>query len=323
MSLVLLAGGLGDEQGVITPGYDLEEMGHLLAVELNDLNQRGIAPREFPKRAIVSLLNRAQRNVIRHANRHLLPELDVTLSQQVLDENGRVDLTELSNAVFMKNKMIDGCKIYSSTDTKGKFCFLRSFKEFRKFNDANETATLRNPFCYLRGDYLYVEPYPSTDVSSGDIESGVDYYISLDYTTVTYNSVIYGPGDTFTGVDGVTTYTTTGSGVVIACQYVDIYYMREPVKMEHGSTEALDVDCELSQDLQDVIIEFAAYWGYRFGKDLQRAKMCWEQAMELLGQLNAMMPQTESVEYSRQRIERESEYAEREFPINVELELVD
>lgn len=48
-------------------------------------------------------------------------------------------------------------------------------------------------------------------VSSGNIAPGVIYQVVTN--TVTYNGTTYNPGEEFTGVSGITTYT--GSGQVI------------------------------------------------------------------------------------------------------------
>ena len=58
-----------------------------------------------------------------------------------------------------------------------------------------------------------------TTVAAGTVPSGVvmagrSYYVSGTTGTVTYNSVVYNPGDTFSGVFGIRTFTATGNCIV-------------------------------------------------------------------------------------------------------------
>lgn len=58
-----------------------------------------------------------------------------------------------------------------------------------------------------------------TTVAAGTVASGVvmanrQYYVLGTVGTVTYNSVAYNPGDTFTGVFGIRTYVATGDCIV-------------------------------------------------------------------------------------------------------------
>lgn len=49
-----------------------------------------------------------------------------------------------------------------------------------------------------------------TNISSGNIEEKASYLVSGS-GSVTYNSITYSVGQTFKGVNGITTYSTTGS----------------------------------------------------------------------------------------------------------------
>lgn len=50
-------------------------------------------------------------------------------------------------------------------------------------------------------------------IASGAILARITYYVSGSTGTLTYNSVVYNPGDTFVGVYGVTTYSVSGNCV--------------------------------------------------------------------------------------------------------------
>jgi len=53
---------------------------------------------------------------------------------------------------------------------------------------------------------------PYTDVSSGNIEEGVEYEVrGTGGDSVTYDSTVYTPGERFTGVEGVGTFTESGT----------------------------------------------------------------------------------------------------------------
>jgi hypothetical protein len=56
-------------------------------------------------------------------------------------------------------------------------------------------------------------------VISGSIKSGVVYQVKGTSGTVTYNGVIYIPGDTFTGIVSITTFTASGTSQVFYNNY--------------------------------------------------------------------------------------------------------
>lgn len=107
------------------------------------------------------------------------------------------------------------------------------FQAWRRWLSENHKWVRRTEFNKMRYDgtdtTLYFERYlpglssedadifrhiapPSTTVTSGNIEADVVYEVrATGGDTVTYNSVVYGDGDTFAGVSGVTTYSVSGS----------------------------------------------------------------------------------------------------------------
>lgn len=66
---------------------------------------------------------------------------------------------------------------------------------------------------YKSSAALTLQVYEEENVASGYIQPGVTYY-NNGYTTVVYNGSTYNTTQTFTGVAGVYTYSTTGSGTV-------------------------------------------------------------------------------------------------------------
>ena len=78
---------------------------------------------------------------------------------------------------------------------------------------------------------------------------------------------------------------------------IDIYYMREPVKMALDATGSHenDTSCELRVELQDVIIEYAAYILFKYGKDINRAKMALLDAHDGIDTLNNSKPTSDSI----------------------------
>jgi len=66
---------------------------------------------------------------------------------------------------------------------------------------------------YKSSDALTVKTYVENDIVSGDIQPDASYYVN-GYTSVTYNGTAYNDTDSFTGVAGISTYSTAGSGTV-------------------------------------------------------------------------------------------------------------
>lgn len=128
-------------------GRTVTEMRDLLGIYLEDADKNEIIPLTR-----LQLLNTAQDRVVTLLNRHILDELDASELAAALDDtDGYYDFSGLS---IFHNKAIDGIRI-----TDGNFCFKISFNEFIKLENQGFTFTTNDPIYYIRGDYIYVEPF--------------------------------------------------------------------------------------------------------------------------------------------------------------------
>jgi len=114
------------------------------------------------------------------------------------------------NGKAMMYYSTDG-KIYSPTETEPVAADMVS-KEFVLSNERDELLR-KVTVQYKSGAALTLSVYEEGDVASGSIQPGVTYY-NNGYTSVTYNGTAYTTTQTFTGVAGVHTYTTVGTGTV-------------------------------------------------------------------------------------------------------------
>lgn len=80
------------------------------------------------------------------------------------------------------------------------------------------------------------------DIASGSISVNEEYIVT-GYTSVTYNSVTYNDGDIFTGVTGVTTYSTSGTGTV--------------GKLESSRTNNFFLYCNVQLCLKELLVQTA------------------------------------------------------------------
>ena len=80
-------------------------------------------------------------------------------------------------------------------------------------------------------------PNDTVNITSGNIVSG-EAYLVIDYASVTYDGEIYTAGQVFTGVVGVTTYATSGSGSVF--QIIEKPDQRI-IKLRGSNTSVADV----------------------------------------------------------------------------------
>jgi hypothetical protein len=89
-------------------------------------------------------------------------------------------------------------------------------------------------------------PYLSTNIASGNIAEGITYLVK-GYDNLTYNGQIYLDGQVFEGVNGVNSYTTSGSGNVYT--YIEFPDTRK-VFLRWSSISAADV---LTKNYQAII----------------------------------------------------------------------
>lgn len=95
--------------------------------------------------------------------------------------------------------------------------------------------------------YNDVSPLSGTNPSSGSIAPRTRWLV-ISGGTVTYNAVVYSAGQIFTGIAGVTTYSTTGTPIIRPCTTKNRY---QPV----GTTDRRENAIELLGD--------ACFWDYK------------------------------------------------------------
>jgi hypothetical protein len=145
------------------PGYTLKEMIDELGIMLNELNQAGDEPFEYTPAMGVSLLNRAQDQVMTLVPAAYFTGLHVVDESVTLGATDKeFDLTQLDHDVFHTPKGLMGVRVNSEY-----FARLISFQEFLELKHHNITIAETEPICYVRGNFVYVEP--TTTSSTADV----------------------------------------------------------------------------------------------------------------------------------------------------------
>jgi hypothetical protein len=115
--------------------------------------------------------------------------------------------------------------------------------------DKSFTPSSTRPAYFPWGSTISVWPYPTIENTIlGSIVAGSVYYVT-GYTSVAYNGVVYLPLSSFTGIAGVTTYTTSfgDDGYVFTdAQLCDVHYLKEPTEI---------VDTTATKEFNDRICE--------------------------------------------------------------------
>jgi hypothetical protein len=240
--------------------------------DLIDLEVYDEDKNRFSPELKVDWLNRAQDHILGMINSQYVVSLHavdvteaVTLPGGISPTPCTIDFSALTYTVFRKHLGIMG--IRNATGTGGLFLDYLDFNQYRQLISDGHTFATTNPAYMVRGSTIYM--YPSTithvdvyymrepvnmvyNVASGNIAVGKVYtvteypYINGSTYAVTYNSVAYYDGQSFTGVTGKTTYTTSGVGTV-------------------------SIPCELEDDIQDAVVEYAMHFGHELNGADQRA----------------------------------------------------
>jgi len=244
----------------------------------------------FTKQKAVLFLNNAQRRSVTLIRRHFRHELDNDFIEVPLGENGSVDLSNLEPLLFGTYIGIDNIRL-----TDGKFCTKKSFEEIRQIRNRSIIATTSRPIYYHRGNKIYVEPYTEHDSYSTlwvpDGGRMVLNPLGADGT------VWERDGERVMLADSPVTndlWTLDGDRVYlnVLVDKVDIYGYRRPVDMVLDS-----VDCELSEGLQDVIIEIAtSLWLDSIG-EREHAEKCRLRYLERIAEIHSTMAPTDSVRH--------------------------
>ena len=227
-------------------------------------------------------LNEGQRQVVKKLKRQLLNDLDGESLNQTLDENGAYDYSGLSPYGGLKG--VDRIKM---VDT-GKYADRISFSEYREYLNSNIQFYSDRPKYYVRGTNLYpIFITDPNDVASGSIAEGQKYKV-IDYTSVTYNGTPYTDDQIFTGVAGVTTYTTDGSGSVIVANYIDIHFRSTPTALATNPGT-----CDLETDYHDAILAWALHLAWESVGD-KRADKEAIKFFAMIKEWNDQFPNTET-----------------------------
>lgn len=199
---------------------DLDGMLALLSEYLEDLKKR-----VHPPALMLGWLNIGQDKIVPLLNRCQISEADIYVGDAVLYGDGSLDLSSLATAPANLANSLERVRIKD-----GKFFSKISLQEWARLKNKSHVFTTLEPKFYPRGTKIMCEPFSADDVATGSIVADT-VYVNYGYTTVTYNSTDYDDGQSFTGVADVTTYTTSGTGLVIAAQEIELWYTRRPTQM--------------------------------------------------------------------------------------------
>jgi len=275
-----VTGGTSDAAGAParTGIMDLATMVDLFNIKVGDPKAN-----EFNISHKLHYLNQGQNRVIRLLKREMLEDIDASDTSQTLGSSGEYDLSSLTYTVFDNYRAIDAVRL-----TNGNFCDKVSYREYMSMINKSYTINSSCPIYYRRGNIIYVVPYSghtidvyymrkpnvmTNSVTSGNIVADTSYYVhqntGASSFTVTYNSTEYTDGDSFTGVSGVTTFATTGSGRVM-------------------------LGCEFDNDIQETIVLMSAYMALDdtsvdneyYEKLMMRAQSLYAKAMHNIDEMN-------------------------------------
>ena len=226
-----------------------------------------------------------------------------------------------------RNKGIDGIRI-----TDGYYCRKISYDEYKKFVINNRVFSPMEPYYYLRGNYAYVVPFSTdTTVDLYYMRNPVEMSLNADGYNITINA--HGTPSTteFIGADGQGLSNTNNyyNGSVIysvehSSYHVVTFYIGssrtftvEPAALGNFTDSQimrfethdfdLNVDCELADDIQDIINDRAAsYMLDTIPSDIKQARNYMIKSDKILTrsndkikQLNEQYAPTDSVKRNR------------------------
>jgi len=128
-------------------------------------------------KTILLMLNNAQDETIRiflNNNKQVLQDLNVSLTDQVLDSDGEFDLTTLDYSIFKKYKGLYSVKLIDYD-----YCDKISYEEFMAFENRNRIYTVSKPIYYLKGDIIHIEPN-----NDGGYKFDMDYIRTPNQMTI-------------------------------------------------------------------------------------------------------------------------------------------
>jgi len=157
----------------IQQGMSLDEMIGLLQMRMDRFLSKLDFSLLFNKTKAVLFLNKAQRQAVTLVRRHFRHEIDNDFTEQALDSNdGHFDLSTLSPLLFGIYIGIDKIRL-----TDGKFCTKKSLDEIREIRNRNISIPTTKPIYWIRGTYIYVEPYEGQTIDIYGYRKPVDMVI--------------------------------------------------------------------------------------------------------------------------------------------------
>jgi len=174
---------LADSPSNFISDYYISDMVHFFGLIMNEANQADEEPLEYTKLMVVKFLNRAQDFVISLLDRKALRDLDIEVTSQALDSDGKFDNTTLTYPIYQDSIGIDGIRL-----TSGAFCRKMSYSEYKGRVSANETFSTTEPKYYVRGDYIYVKPALDGDGNTQTIDIYYMKYAPNMAQTFDYNT---------------------------------------------------------------------------------------------------------------------------------------
>jgi len=223
--------------------YTLNEMYDTIDIAVKDADGN-----EYSDLLKTAWLNKAQDHMLSLVNGDYVVELH-TVDASESPTTGVYAMSGLSYSVYRKHLGIMGVR---NAATGGIFCEYVNFEEYKRLVSDAYTFVATSPLYYMRGSSIYILPTSITsidvyymrepcnmdnDVASGSIADGTVYTVN-EYTTVKYpasTGTEYTHGQSFTGTTANgSTYDVTGTGTVT-------------------------VDCELEEELQEMILDYAKY----------------------------------------------------------------
>lgn len=164
-----------------------------------------------------------------HHDAYLLMRLKATNNDSGADIDGD-GREELDNVSWLTQHLAEGWLVMGARNVVDEDTLMsnspvwQAFRRFandrirwirrQEFNDYefDGTDSILTFKRYISGEDAFagIAP-PTSNVTSGSIEAGVKYEVRGDPgDSITYNTIIYSDGDTFTGEEGFTDYTTNG-----------------------------------------------------------------------------------------------------------------
>jgi len=267
--------------------YTLNEMFDLIDIEIKDIDGN-----DYPNRLKVSWLNRAQDHILGLVNSQYVVSLHTVDTGKAIT-TGAFATSGLTYTVFRKHLGIMGVK---SADASGIFLDPIDFAQYRQLISDGHTFATTKPAYMMRGSSIYV--YPTTiasidvyymrepldmaeDVASGYLVNGRTYtvcefpYINGTTYYLTYGGFNKYDGQTFTAT-ATASYTETGNGTVT-------------------------VSCELEDDLQDAILEYAMHFGHALNGADALATFKVKRAYDMVQVINTKVDLEHAADYPLSR----------------------